>query len=88
MHVQIFIRHHGAALIPLPPANHINLPYTKRIGAPDNRPHVKIPLGVLQSNHQAMICSVQFFHNLCLAPAFEFIDYIPRVFHVCYFSKY
>ena len=51
MHMQIFIRHHGAALVPLSPANHINLPHPKRISAPDDRPHVKIPLGILQRNH-------------------------------------
>ena len=83
MHVQVGIGHHSAALIPLTPANNVNMTYAKGVGATDNRPHIKVVLDVIERNFKVVtVFSVQVGNYLLLGNAFIFVNNVTCVFHL------
>ena len=79
MHVQIRVRHHCAALIPLPPANNVDMPHPKGIGTTDDRPHIKVAHHIINRNMKCRAMFIKIGNDRLVWQPFVVVYYIAVV---------
>ena len=77
--MEIFVRGHGTAFVPLTSSDDMHPPHTEAIARTHDRTHVEIPQRVFAGNLQLDTILVQLGDDIFMAAAFEVIEEVARV---------